>query len=107
MKYRYEILGNKVTAYCKYAGKEIKASATCHSEDKFDANVGMQIAAARLDLKLQRKRFKRAQTIYSQAVNLKAYAEKLEEDRRTYLIEMSDNLSVMERDYEKLINKLS
>ena len=107
MKYKYEILGNKVTASCKYAGKEIKASATCHEEDEFDANIGMQVAAARLDLKLQRKRYKRAQDRYVQSVNLKVYAEKLEEDRRNYLNEMSDNLAFMERDYNKLIEKLS
>lgn len=107
MKYKYEIVGNKVVAYCNYAGKRIQASATCHTEDIFDANVGMEVASKRLTLKITRKRKKKAEVRYAEAVKLKCYVDSLVTERLKYLNEVTDSLIAFEKDYEEFKSKLS
>ena len=97
MKYKYEIEGRKVVAYCNYAGKRIQASATCLPEDTFDANFGMELAAHRLSLKIARKRKKRAEVRYANAVALKNYVDVMEKDRRSYLNEVTESLNRLEK----------
>lgn len=107
MKYKYEIEGNKVVAYCNYAGNRIQASATCHPEDTFDANFGMEVAGKRLTLKIARKRKKKAEQRYANAVAIKNYVDAMEIDRLNYLDEVTDNLIALEKDYEEFKSKLS
>ena len=108
MKYKYEIEGNKVVAYCHYEGRRIQASAKCMPEDTFDANIGMEIAAHRLSLKIARKRKKRAKARYANAVALKQYVDAMEKDRRNYLNEVTESLNRLEKlDAEIRLNNLS
>ncbi|MBO5712044.1 MAG: hypothetical protein J6R47_04325 [Acholeplasmatales bacterium] len=105
MKYKYEIEGNKVTAYCNYAGKRIQASATCCPQDIFDANIGMLYAAKRLDLKIQVKRYKRAWKRMNEAMVHAAIANAEAQDRIVYFNKVQDKLYELEADYDEFIEK--
>lgn len=61
MRYNYYRQGNTVICVSRYNGKRVKATAKCNPEyDKFDFEIGKQIARLRVDMKIQEKKIKRA-----------------------------------------------
>ena len=61
-KYRFYIqLPNIVIAVSTYAGETITGVAKCAPEDEFSLEKGKDLAAARCNLKVAKKRYKRAQ----------------------------------------------
>ena len=107
MKYKFEIEGNKVTAYCYYAGKLIQASATCHADDRFDANIGMKIAAKRLDLKIWNKRYKRASKRLEEAQIHAMIASAEVKDKIDYFHKIDTQLMNIEYEYDEMMSKFS
>ena len=103
MKYNYEISGNTVTAYASYAGKRIQAKAICADCDKFDANIGMQVAAKRLDIKIFKKRLQRADRMYNEAMIRFMLASADFEDRGIHYREVMETLDRLESEYDELI----
>ena len=59
--YKYIILPNKVIAISTYAGKTVKGVAKCDPRDKFDVEIGKQLATARCNAKVAAKRYARAE----------------------------------------------
>ena len=57
--YTYVHLGHKTIAIAKYGGKTIKATSKLDPRDKFDKEIGEQIAGARLRLKILNKKKKK------------------------------------------------
>lgn len=55
-KYKFYYNGNEVIAVSTFAGKTIKAKVKCNPEDVFDVEKGKQLAAARCNLKIAKKR---------------------------------------------------
>ena len=48
-KYKYVVKDNKeIIAISTYAGKTVKARASCNPEDKYDEEFGKKLASARL-----------------------------------------------------------
>ena len=69
MKVTYEIIDNTIIASTKYHGKELKAKAKCHPDDKFDANIGMNIDKTRLKYKYLKAKYNYANSLYDLKVD--------------------------------------
>ena len=76
-KYRFYQAGNKIVAVSTYGGRTVRGVAICHPDDKFDMNLGKQLAAARCNEKVAAKRYARATQRYKAAEV--AYREASEE----------------------------
>lgn len=61
-RYRYVILPDKVIAITTFAGKDIRGVAKCAPNDTFDEEIGKELARRRCDVKVARKRVKRAES---------------------------------------------
>ena len=61
-RYNYVVIPEKkkVVAYSTYAGQSVRGIAKCAPDDEFDVEFGKKLAAARCNVKVARKRFKRA-----------------------------------------------
>ena len=61
-RYNYVVVPEKkkVIAYSTYAGQSVRGVAKCAPDDEFDVEFGKKLAAARCDVKVARKRLKRA-----------------------------------------------
>ena len=103
MKYNYTVDGNTVIAIGSYAGKPVTAKAVCADCDTFDAEIGKKIAAKRLDLKIWKKRLKRANKMYNAAMVKYAIALADFDDRTAHLRDVFDTLNQLEIEYDKLI----
>ena len=92
-KYKFYYQGNKIHAVSKYAGKDIRGTATCHADDNFDAAFGTQLAARRCDLKVATKRLRHAKERLEIAE--KAFADASREllEAQCYLENASDEYS--------------
>ena len=55
----------KVVAVSTYAGKAVRGVAKCDVNDTFSLEKGMELAAARCNEKIAKKRFARAQNMYA------------------------------------------
>lgn len=61
-KYNYFTDGeNKVVAVATYAGKPVRGVAKCDPKDTFDLGIGKELAAARCNAKVAKKRLANAQ----------------------------------------------
>ena len=58
-----------VIAVSTYAGKTVRGVAKCNIEDQFDLEKGKQLAAARCNLKIAKKRYKRSRNKYYNNMN--------------------------------------
>jgi hypothetical protein len=59
-KFYVDEANRKVVAVSSYAGKNVKGIAKCSPDDHFSEIKGQQLAAARCNLKIAEKRYKRA-----------------------------------------------
>ena len=66
-KYRFYVTKDRVIAVSSYAGRPVRGVAKCASGDKFDVNIGKELAAARCNQKIANKRKKRALMKYEAA----------------------------------------
>lgn len=75
-RYKFVITKNKVIAISSYAGKTVKGVAKVHPNDLFDEEYGKNLARARCDLKIAKKRAARADKKLTEAFKglSKAYA---------------------------------
>ena len=60
-KYHFYVHGNRVIAVSTYAGKAVRGVAVCANDDTFDIEKGKQLAAARCNAKIAKKRLARAE----------------------------------------------
>lgn len=58
--YKYYTDNKHVYAVSTYAGKTVKGTATCHENDIFNLEIGKDIATARCNEKVAKKRLNRA-----------------------------------------------
>lgn len=73
----------KVTS--TFAGVEVTGVAKCDPRDTFDKNIGFEIARARCDYKIARKRANRAALKYRQAFTKRANAQQYESKMSNYV----------------------
>jgi len=65
--YKFVIVGSKVIAISSYAGHVVRGIAKCHPGDSFDVRYGKELAAARCNEKISKKRHEAARKKFVQA----------------------------------------
>ena len=80
----------KVIALSTYCGKAVRGIAKCDPRDEFDEHTGMRLAAARCNMKVAEKRYKRAHAQYLEAREAANNAITLLEDKGDYLKHAGD-----------------
>lgn len=65
--YRFVYVGTKVIAISSYAGQVVKGIAKCHPGDRFDIRYGKDLAAARCNEKISKKRYAAARKKFIEA----------------------------------------
>lgn len=90
-RYKFYTTKNKVIAVSTYAGKTVKGVAKCNPEDTFDVEKGKELAAARCNEKIAKKRVKRAKEKYNEAIKNTQAAELKEEKMACYFEDSIDN----------------
>ena len=108
-RYNYVVVPEKkkVVAYSTYAGQSVRGVAKCAPDDEFDVEFGKKLAAARCNVKVARKRLKRALEMRDAAWDeyLKAEDRLLKEedyvdDANSTLTEAEIYLGSIIQDYE-------
>lgn len=100
--YQFVHLGDIVIAITTYAGKTVKGYAKCHVDDTFDPAFGEQLAMARCNKKVAKRRAARANKKFKEAMDTLARAQAYANKMAAY---MSDsNKAVVDADEE--LNRL-
>ena len=84
-KYRYYKQDNKIIAVSTYAGKTVRGIAKCSPEDTFDEDKGKEIAAARCNAKVAKKRLANATSKYYEAYEALKRAQKRFNEMSSYI----------------------
>ena len=84
-KYVFYTTKNKVIAVSTYAGKIVKGIAKCNPNDTFDLEKGKELAAARCNNKVAKKRCKHAIKQLNEARVALSKARKRVEDMENYV----------------------
>ena len=107
-RYKFVINDNKIIAISTYAGKTVRGVAQCHPNDQFDIEKGKELAAARCDLKVRRKRLAAAQEKAEQAWKDFKKAEQIYDEADIFVEDASigltwaeDNLKKLEENFHK------
>ena len=104
-KYTFYTNGTRVIAVSTYAGKIVRGVAKCSDEDEFSAAAGKEIAAARCNVRVCRKRKQRAMAKYDEAY-AKLIAAQKEFDRMCqYLTDSQEMLNEATEELVQIENK--
>lgn len=91
-RYTYIVQPDKgrVIAYSSYAGKTVKGIAKCAPEDKFDADFGKKLAAARCNMKICIMRKKELERKWYVATDIYLQAQKDRDMIKDYYYKAED-----------------
>lgn len=92
-KYTFYMNGARVIAVSTYAGKIVRGVAKCSNKDEFSAAAGKEIAAARCNVRVCRKRKQRAMAKYNEAYEKLAMAQKEFDRMSQYLTDSQEMLN--------------
>jgi hypothetical protein len=102
-----------VIAISSYAGRPVRGIAKCNPGDEFDVEFGMKLAAARCNLKIAQKRYRRAGSKYQEAANasIKAAnasieAKKQLDKMRTYYCDATDGYDAAAEELKNVLANL-
>lgn len=111
MKNKYKIYidekNKKVIAATRYAGRVIKATATCSPEDTFNIEFGSALAIARCKQKVARVKIQNASIKYLEAAKAADKADKHYEDMKQYYMDSVDQYDEAVAEAVELIKKIS
>ena len=105
-KYRYYTdEKSKVVAVSSYAGRTVRGIAKCNPNDEFSPEFGKELAAARCNAKIAKKRSERAYKLYADALvmlnRMTRHCEKMEK----YLIDAENAEEAADKMVEKLLQR--
>ena len=103
IEYQYIIHGNTVHALSTYAGKVVKGTAKCNNVDEFNLETGKELAAARCNAKVAKRRYQRATKKFLEAKAAAEAAIKHFEDMVGYYTDACDALGDAEEAVDKLL----
>lgn len=83
-RYKFYQSGNTVIAVTTYAGKTVRATATCADGDTFDLEKGQRLAMARCQYKVALKREKRAEKCVEAAEEQVSIAKRYRRKMKDY-----------------------
>ena len=111
MKNKYKIYtdkkNRKVIAATRYAGRVIKATATCSPEDTFDIEFGSALAIARCKQKVAKVKIQNASVKYLEAAAAADMAQKRYDDMKQYYMDSVDQFDEAVAETAELIKKIS
>lgn len=105
-KYRFYFAGNKIIAVSTYAGRQVRGVAICHPDDKFDAETGKRIAAARCNHKIAEKRFARAEAKFLDAEKQVEAAQQHLANMREYMNDSYIAMNEAAQEHDRMIAEL-
>ena len=105
-KYKYFTTKNQVIAVSTYAGKIVRAVAKCDPRDEYDLEKGKALAAARLSVKVSKKRKKNAEIKLAEAQRNVVIAKHRERKMTNYLTDANYELGLEMAALEKLEKSL-
>lgn len=79
-----------VIAVCRYAGRNVRATAKCHDSDVFDIEFGKRLAQARCEVKVAKIKIQNATQKYCDAVDVLNAAMARYEAMRQYYMDAVD-----------------
>ena len=110
MKNHYKIYtdekNKKVIAVCRYAGRTVKAVATCAPEDTFDIAIGTELAVARCKWKVAKLKLHNAGSKYLEAAKAADEANLRFNKMKDYYMDSVDQLDAAGAAMQALIKKL-
>ena len=101
-KYKFYFGPNKVVAVSTYEGKIVRGVAKCDPRDEFDVTLGKELAAARCNQKIARKRTRRAEKRFKEAAWRVEQAHVQASKMNDYMLDAHKAL----RDANETVNKL-
>lgn len=105
-KYRYYTDNKgKVVAVSSYAGRPVRGIAKCNPNDEFNLEFGKELAAARCNGKIARKRSERAYKLYTDALAAAYRATRHSEKMEKYLIDAENTEEAADKIVEKLLQR--
>ena len=99
-------LTGTVIAISSYAGRPIRGVAKCDPGDEFDVEFGMKLAAARCNLKIAQKRYRRASSKYQEAANASIKAKNQLDKMRTYYCDATDGYDAAAAELKSVLANL-
>ena len=82
----------QVIAVCRYAGRNVRAVATCAPEDTFNVDFGTKLAKARCDVKVAKAKIQNASAAYMKASVAADEAQRQYDNMKQYYIDSVDQL---------------
>lgn len=96
----------KVVALASYAGKPVRGIAKLNPGDEYSLSSGMELAAARCNVKVAEKRQARAYSKYQEARAKFLEANKYLEDMSAYYTDSVEAVKVAKSDLDNILNTL-
>lgn len=105
-RYKYYVAGRKVVCVSSYAKQKVRGVAICSDNDEFNEDVGKALARQRCDVKIARKRFRRAERRLATAIETKKLIEQEYDAARDYFTdswEEYNNATAALGDFERML----
>lgn len=106
-KYHFYYGGNKIIATSTYAGKTVRGVAKCDPRDKFNKEIGKELAVTRCNLKIAKKRYAAADKKTDKYSKEFTDAKRRYLDSIDYFTNASKALDEAEKKYLELVKKLN
>ena len=96
----------QVVAVSTYAGRKVRGVAKCDPRDKFSIENGKKLAAARCNVKIAEKRFKRAEKKHAEAVALATAQLRYRDHMKSYYADSLIELQHAQIDLDNLLKQM-
>ena len=96
----------KIVALASYAGKPVRGIAKLNPTDEYNFGSGMELAAARCNLKIAEKRQARATAKYNEAMAKLYEASEYLEAMKHYYRDSTDALEIAQNDLNEILSSL-
>ena len=110
MKNNYKIYtdekNRQVIAVCRYAGRNVRAVATCSPEDTFNVEIGTELAVARCAWKVAKLKVQNAGVSYMTAAKAADEAAIRLDKMKEYYMDSVDQMAEAGASMEAIIKKL-
>ena len=96
----------KVIAVCRYAGRNVRAVATCSPEDTFNKAYGMALAIARCEFKVAKIKLQNATERYMVAAKEADNAAKRYDKMKDYYMDSVDQLEEAGKTIQNVLKEI-
>lgn len=104
-KYTFIHLKDRILAISTYAGRTVRGVAKCAPGDTFNADLGENIAAARCNVKVSKRRVRNAERKLKEALRAQYEANARVAKMQSYLADSKEAVALAEAEYDDLIKE--